>query len=150
MSASRARSLTLFFGSIALVAILCAFGAASWVRSHPVQRSDDEAHRWFHKHFHLSEEQERLLEPTERRFADARARAVIEIRAANRDLAAAVKAEGKYSPSVDAAVERINRAQGVLQKATIRHCLEMQEHLTPEQSKGLLEMMAAALNDLPE
>lgn len=150
MSANRTRSLALFFGSIAFVAIFCALCAAWWVRSHPVQRSDDEAHRWFHRHFHLTAEQDRLLEPTERRFAEAQAKAVAEIRAANRDLASAIKADGKYSTAVEAAIERISRAQAELQKATIRHCLEMKEHLTPEQAKGLLDMMASALSDPPE
>ena len=135
-----------FFGSIAAVAIICSVCAAWFVRSGSQRHSEHEAHKWLHDRLRLTTEQERQLEPLEQRFAAERAAYLEEVRSANRDLAAALQAEGRFTPKVEAAVERINQAQVKFQKATIRHCLEMREFLTPDQWKQLLEIAAQALN----
>ncbi len=145
MSDQRKLGLGYFFGAIAAVAIICSVCAAWFVRSSLPRRGERETHNWLHEHLRLTAEQERRLIPLETRFASERKTYLDQVGAANRDLAAAIKTDGRYSPNVDAAIERVHRAQGEFQKATIRHCLEMQEFLTPDQWKELLDMVAQAL-----
>ena len=135
-----------FFGLTAACAIIRSLLAVWFVRSSSTRHTDSDAHGWLHDQLRLTAEQERRLEPTEERFAVARKSYVEEMRAANRDLAEAIRSDAKYSSRVEAAIGRIHRAQGDFQKATIRHCLEMQEFLTPEQSKRLLEITSNALS----
>lgn len=146
MSTKRTLGVGYFFALIAVVAIICSVMAGWIVRNSSMKRTDYDAHLWLHDQLRLTEDQEHRLEPTETRFATARKAYVEEMRAANRDLAEAIRSDAKYSPKVEAAIERIHRAQGDFQKATIRHCLEMQESLTPEQSKRLLEITSDALS----
>lgn len=146
MSTTRKLGVGYFFGAVAAVAIICSVGAAWFVRPHPPRRTDHEAHLWLHNLLHLTSEQERRLEPLEGRFVEERKAYLEEVRAANRDLSAALKSEGRFTPKVEAAIERIHKAQGGFQKATIRHCLEMKEFLTPEQWTKLLEMASQALD----
>lgn len=146
MTTQRTLGVGYFFGGIAAVAIIFSVAAAWLVREHPPRRTDFDAHMWLHEHLTLTTDQERRLEPTEQRYAAARKAYVDEMRAANRDLAVEIRTDAQYSPKVEAAIERIHRAQGDFQKATIRHCLEMQEFLTAEQSKRLREIMAEALS----
>ncbi len=146
MIAKRKLGVGYFFASIAAVAIICSLGAAWFVRTSSPRRTEREAHAWLHDHLRLTAEQERRLEPLEERFAAERKTYLDQIRNANRDLAAAIKSEGRFTPKIEAAIERIHRAQVEFQKATIRHCLEMQEFLTPAQSKQLFEIVADALD----
>lgn len=141
---TNAQRSSLFFAVIIVVAIVSALTSVWLVRSRAKPAAD--AHNWLHEQLKLTEAQEKALGPAEESFAKSRAALMAEIRLANRDLAAAIRSDGRWSPAVEAAVERGQKAQGELQKLTVRHCLEMQAFLSPEQSRRLMEIAAQALS----
>ena len=61
------------------------------------------------------------------------------------ELAQAILQDKDNSPRVTVAIEKIQQAQGALQKATLQHVFEMKEALTPEQYQKLLNLTANAL-----
>lgn len=145
MSVNRKLAVGYIFGLVAAVGIVCFAGAKWFVRNTGPSHSEHEAHRWLHGQLRLTSDQEHRLEPLEERFAAERKNYLVELGSANRALAAAIRSEGRFTPNVEAAIERIHRAQGEFQKASIRHCLEMKEYLTEEQWKKLLQMATQAL-----
>lgn len=136
--------------TILFLALVIAVAAVSALISARVIRSDSsaslDAHQWLHDQLKLSSAQDEKMAPAEKRFLAQRTKLIEEIRSANRDLAAAIRAEGRWSPAVEAAIERGLRAQGELQRATVRHCLEISDYLTPEQTKRFLHVTAEALS----
>lgn len=134
--------IVLFLSLVIAVAAVAALISARATRS----SASVDAHQWLHEQLRLSREQDEKLAPAEWRFLAQRAKLIEEIRAANRDLASAIQKEGKWSPAVEAAIERGSRAQGELQRATVRHCLEISDYLTPEQTKRFLQLTSEALS----
>ena len=67
------------------------------------------------------------------------------MRAANAELAAAIREEHVYGPRVTAAVERFHHAMGALQTETLRHVFAMRAVLTPEQQARFDDVVAQAL-----
>lgn len=132
----------LFLALVVMVAAAAAILSVWAVRS----GAPPDAHQWLHEQLKLSRAQDEKMAPAEKRFLAERARLVAEIRSANRDLAAAILREGRWSPVVESAIERGLRAQGELQRATVRHCLELSEYLTPEQTQRFLQLTAEALS----
>lgn len=102
-------------------------------------------HEWIHRQLALTEEQERRLEPSERRYDETRSRLTETIRLANRELAHAIAADRSNSPRVQAAVRRIHEAMGELQQATLQHIFEMKAVLEPEQYDRLIALTKEAL-----
>lgn len=72
-----------------------------------------------------------------------------EMRAANRELAAAIGTEHAYGPKAQHAVNRFHSAMGALQEETIRHVLAMREVLTPEQARRFDATVSKALSSDP-
>ena len=72
------------------------------------------------------------------------------MRAANAELAAAIREERGYGPRVTAAVERFHHAMGRLQTETIRHVFAMREVLTPQQRARFDDTVVAALVAEPQ
>jgi Spy/CpxP family protein refolding chaperone len=68
-----------------------------------------------------------------------------EMRAANRELAAAIEADHKDSPRVQAAIDRLHHAMGGLQKETVAHLFAVRAELTPEQARRFDARITAAL-----
>lgn len=104
-------------------------------------------HEVLHDELNLSATQEQEIEALERDFAARRRALEVEMRAANAELAAAVREEHEYGPRVTAAVERFHRAMGELQSATMEHVFAMREVLTPEQRTEFDSIVASALTD---
>lgn len=102
-------------------------------------------HGWLHDRLGLTAEQERALVVLEDKFAEQQGGPEAEIRAANRELAEAIWQDQSYSERVAAAVERVHRAQGELQRLSIAHIFEMQGALAPSQVKKLHQLVADAL-----
>src|SRR5262249_12481840 len=90
-------------------------------------------HQAVHRDLNLSAEQQQRVDTLERDFAPKRQALEMEMRAANADLAAAIREEHGYGPHVTAAVERFHHAMGQLQIDTIQHVFAMREVMTPEQ-----------------
>ncbi|MEY4241977.1 MAG: hypothetical protein RJA14_1673 [Pseudomonadota bacterium] len=124
--------------SIVVTAILAAVasGAATWASATWVMRERQplSLHSVVHEKLDLSAEQDRRLDAIEARFTARRPALEAEVRAANRELAAAIAASDGDSPQVQAAVDHFHVAMGDLQKATITHVFEMRSVLTPAQA----------------
>ena len=103
------------------------------------------AHQWIHHELKLTSAQDSTLHPIEQKYASRRAELAASIRAANAELARAIREDRADSPKVAAAVDKIHRAQGELQKVTLDHVFEMRQALTPEQYDKLLDLTATAL-----
>ncbi len=107
-------------------------------------------HEMLHVELDLSAAQERQIEALERDFATRRRALEVEMRAANAELAAAMREEHTYGPRVTAAVERFHAAMGELQGETMEHVFAMRELLTPEQCIEFDALVASALTDEPQ
>ena len=110
------------------------------------ERQAPSLHSVVHKNLDLSAEQDRRLVAIETRFAARRPALEAEVRAANRELAAAIAASDGDSPQVQAAVDHFHAAMGELQKATITHVFEMRSVLTPAQAEVFDEAVVDALH----
>lgn len=129
------------------LAILAAGGgawlSARYVVSHNVKGPS--LHDMVHKNLDLTAEQSRQLEAIEKRYAAERQVLEADMRAANRQLAAAMLEGDKDSPKVEAAVDHLHIAMGALQKATIAHVFDMRAVLNPDQAKAFDAEISAAL-----
>ncbi len=135
-----------------LFTLLLAMVAAcigTWIGIAAANRGSDSPsmHAFVHEELQLSADQERRLEAIEARYAERRRLRETELRAANVQLAAAIQERHAYSPEVQAAVDRIHRAMGELQKETILHVLEMRTVLTPNQAAQFDERISEALTE---
>jgi hypothetical protein len=102
-------------------------------------------HEVIHNELHLTPDQTRRIESLEADFA-ARKRALeLEMRAANAELASAIREEHGYGARVTSAVERFHHAMGQLQTETIRHVFAMREVLTPDQMQVFDNTVVSAL-----
>lgn len=137
--------------SVVVTAVLAvlASGAATWASATWVmrERQPPSLHSIVHEKLDLSAEQDRRLDVIEARFAARRPALEAEVRAANRELAAAIAASEGDTPQVQAAVDHFHVAMGDLQKATITHVFEMRSVLTPAQAEVFDEAVADALRD---
>lgn len=143
--------MTASWKSIVVTAVLAAMasGAATWVSATWImrERQPPNLHSVVHEKLNLSEEQDRRLDVIEARFAARRPALEAEVRAANRELAAAIAASDGDTPQVQAAVDHFHTAMGDLQKATIAHVFEMRSVLTPAQAEVFDAAVVEGLRD---
>ena len=130
------------------VAAISSFCTLRWVATQPPIVSAD-AHEWLHRELHITPEQHKALEPIEARFAEKERMDREEMRAANRQLAAAIRKGNANSPEIAAAVHLIHLHMGDLQKDSLDHLFEMRAVLTTEQGDKLLQLAERALQDTP-
>lgn len=102
-------------------------------------------HEMIHDRFDLTAEQDARLDAIEKRFATERERLQSELRAANAELATAIRAERKNGPQVAAAIDHFHGAMGRLQKATVAHVFAMRSVLTPAQAAEFDRTVVEAL-----
>lgn len=140
-------SALLFFLVIFAVAV-CASCLAIVLQGKWQKSAHQNAHDWIHTQLGLTAEQERALEPIEKRYRDKRSDLEHRLALDNRELAEAILADGRDSVRVHAAIEKIHRDMGELQKVTIGHVFEMQAILSPGQYDKLLNLTANALYSL--
>lgn len=130
----------------ALVALAAGFagvglGKLAFDRAH---RSPS-LHEVIHNELHLTPDQTRRIENLEAAFATRKRALELEMRAANAELASAIREEHGYGARVTGAVERFHHAMGELQTETIRHVFAMREVLTPEQKQVFDNTVVSAL-----
>jgi Spy/CpxP family protein refolding chaperone len=104
-------------------------------------------HEVLHDELDLTQIQDQQIEILERDFATRRRTLEVEMRAANAELAAAMREEHAYGPRVTAAVERFHAAMGELQSATMEHVFAMRDVLTTEQRTKFDAIVASALTN---
>ncbi|MFY8269353.1 MAG: periplasmic heavy metal sensor [Terrimicrobiaceae bacterium] len=138
--------LLLGFAALALVAgVAYHFSVGFFVSGTPTRTED--YHAWIHSQLSLTPAQERLLQPSERRYEEARRHLEEVIRLANEELARSIAEDKGHSPRVEKAVEEIHTAMGELQRATLRHIFEMKDALSPAQYDRLMELTVDGLSD---
>ena len=120
-------------------ASLCAY----YVISH--QTAGPSLHDMVHRDLDLTPEQTRKLDAIEEDYAAQRKLLEADVRAANRELADAIREGHKDSPKVEAAIDHLHMAMGALQKATIAHVFDMRAVLTPQQARAFDAEVIAAL-----
>ena len=127
-----------------------ALGGALAGRMVPTPAPHDESalHRLLHEELVLDRAQQGQIDAMNAAFAKQKAVLVGEQRAANADLAAALRSEHAYGPRVAAAVDRSHHAMGALQKATLEHVFAMRSVLRPDQAarfdKGIADLLTGA------
>lgn len=129
------------------LAILAAGGGA-WVCARYVigrQAAGPSLHDMVHRDLDLTAEQSRRLDAIEERYAVERGALEADVRAANRELADAIRDGHEDSPKVEPAIDHLHMAMGALQKATIAHVFDMRAVLTPKQARTFDAEIAAAL-----
>jgi Spy/CpxP family protein refolding chaperone len=102
-------------------------------------------HEAVHRNLDLTPQQRQSMDALEHDFAPRRRALESEMRAANADLAAAIREEHGYGPHVAAAVERFHHAMGQLQSETIAHVFSMRNLLTPAQQTQFDNIVSTAL-----
>lgn len=121
-----------------VLAALVGFGAglggvlvgASLTRADPHRDTLDAA---VHRELDLTPEQDRRLEAIEAGYAARKATLDAELRAAARDIAAAVAEDHAQSERLSQAIERFHNAMGQTQRDAIAHVFEMRAVLDPDQ-----------------
>jgi Spy/CpxP family protein refolding chaperone len=113
----------------------------------PLRVNSIPTHEWIHRQLNLTADQKIALQPIEEQFQQRKHELLDQIRSANKELAQVIKEDQVYSPRVSVAIEKIHRAQGELQEATLQHVFSMKATLTPEQYKKLLDLTAVALSE---
>ena len=98
-----------------------------------------------HRKLDLSGDQLKAIHEIERTFAVRRKELETEMRAANRDLAAAVRTEREFGTSAKAAITRFHIAESALQQDTVIHVLAMRRVLTEDQARQFDEEISRAL-----
>ncbi len=106
---------------------------------------DQSLHAMVHNELSLTPEQERALDALETDFAGRRLALEGEMREANAELAAAIRASETAGPAVEAAVHHFHDAMGTLQTETIAHVFAMRKVLTPEQRRHFDDRIGEAL-----
>ena len=96
-------------------------------------RAHASLHAVVHQHLNLDQAQDSRLREIEVRFATRRTLLEGEMRAATRDIAAAVSADESYTPRVQHGIDRFHNATAELQRETIMHVFKMRAVLTPQQ-----------------
>ncbi len=96
-------------------------------------------HAWMHQHLDITPEQHEKLEPLEAEFENLRAKLKDDIRLADVALAETIREPNVNEAAMNAALEKLSKAQAALQHATLTHFFVMKRYLRPAQASKLLE-----------
>jgi Spy/CpxP family protein refolding chaperone len=102
-------------------------------------------HEAVHRELSLTDAQNQEIHALETSFASRRQELEADMRAANAELARAIKSSEAMSPEVEAAVRHFHSAMGTLQTETIEHVFAMRRVLAPEQRARFDELVSEAL-----
>ena len=136
-----------FFVAVVAVAALSSFCTLHWMESRRTAKVDP--HEWLHTELKITPAQHQALEPIEEKFASQNRILRERMRAANHELALAIRQGRPDSPAISAAVGKIHLHMGGLQNASIAHIFEMRRVLTPEQGDKLLQLAEQGLDVAP-
>ena len=136
-----------FFVAVVAIAALSSFCTFRWTEWRRARAADP--HEWLHSELKITPTQEAALDPIEKKFAEQNRVLRERMRAANHELALAIRQGRPDSPEIAAAVGKIHLHMGELQKASIEHIFEMRSVLTPEQGEKLLQLAEKGLDVAP-
>ena len=98
-----------------------------------------------HQRLDLTDAQLQAISDIEKAFASRRKELEVEMRAANRDLATAVRDEPEFGEKAKAAITRFHMAESALQQETVMHVLAMRRVLSADQAREFNEEVTRAL-----
>ena len=133
---------------VTVVLAILAAGGGAWLSARYVvsrNAAGPSLHDMVHRDLDLTAAQSRRLDIIEQAYTAERQALEAEVRAANRELADAIRDGHRDSPKVEAAIDHLHHAMGALQKATIAHVFDMRAVLTPEQARAFDAEVFAAL-----
>ena len=107
--------------------------------SHAHDHAPTDLHAWMHEHLDITPEQHEKLAPLEDEFEKVRVKLKEEIRLADVALAKTIREPKVDEAAMNTALDRLNKAQGALQRATLEHFFVMKRYLRPAQAAKLLE-----------
>ena len=107
--------------------------------SHAHDHAQADLHAWMHEHLDITPEQHEKLEPLELEFEKLRTKLKAELHLADVALAQTIREPNVTETAMDAALKRLNKAQGALQRATLDHFFVMKRYLRPAQAEKLLK-----------
>lgn len=136
------RDLRLAISVLAIVFVLFWMVGRSFIGHHG---QEHDPHSWLHQQLNITDEQDKKLTPIEEKFVAKKEIFEAQIMAANHELATAINEDGNYSVRVKQVADKIHKAQGELQNATLEHLFEMHSVLTAEQRKKLNNLTTDAL-----
>ncbi len=87
--------------------------------SHAHDHAPTDLHAWMHEHLDITPEQHEKLEPLEAEFEKLRVQLKDDVRLADVALAQTIRKPNVNEAAMNGALERLNKAQGALQKATL-------------------------------
>lgn len=135
-----------------LISVFCSAalaGGTAWLvtdwtlhrhgESHAHDHAQTDLHAWMHEHLDITPEQHEKLEPIETEFEALRVKLKDELRQADVSLAETIRDPQMNEAAMNAALERLNKAQAALQRATLDHFFAMKRYLRPAQAARLLE-----------
>ncbi len=133
---------------LTIILVVFAAGGGAWLCARYIVRHHAQGpslHDMVHEKLDLTADQSRRLDGIEKGYAFERKRLEDELRAANRELAVAIRKGQKDSPELDAAIDHLHLAMGAQQKATIAHVFDMRAVLNPAQAKKFDAEVTSAL-----
>ncbi len=144
MMNARLRWMLISMACAALLAGITSWHVTDWAlhrhaEHHTHGHEPPDFHAWMHAHLDLTPEQHHTLEPIEAGFEAQRLKLQAEVRAAGLALASIIRDSKQNDPVLEPALQRLNKAQGDLQRATLEHFFAMKRHLRPAQADKLLE-----------
>jgi len=107
--------------------------------SHAHDHAQTDLHAWMHEHLDITPEQHEKLEPLEAEFEKLRVKLKEELRLADVALAETIRDPKLNEAAMNSALERLNKAQAALQRATLDHFFVMKRYLRPAQADKLLK-----------
>lgn len=153
---NRGRLALLWLLSSTTLAALTAFAVLRWHQHHahqptpdPLSASEERFHSWLHQNLNLSPAEDAALHSAESSFASRRKDLRAAMSAAESDLRRLILRDGKDSPELKAAVQRLASAQAELQQAVLTHLFTMADHLDPVQRQQLIQWTHDSLRQVP-
>jgi hypothetical protein len=107
-------------------------------------------HEKIHHEFILNAAQKTALHALEAQYASSQKKYIKDLKAANFELATAIKAHHDLSPEVVLAEQKYLKVLGAFQTETLRHIFAMRAILSPEQAQKFDDIVLRSLHDIAQ
>jgi len=127
--------------------------AGVWVGLNTLPRTGSSTvslHEKIHHEFVLNAEQKIALHALETHYAHSRQAYIKALKAANFELASAIKEHHDLSPEVVLAEQKYLSVLGDFQTETLRHIFAMRAIMSPEQAKKFDDIVLRSLHDIAQ
>ncbi|MFW2331632.1 MAG: periplasmic heavy metal sensor [Nitrospinota bacterium] len=134
---------------LVVVILVIAFSAFYIVRdldiTVEVEHQNFSAPQHLYEALNITDEQKTILAHSEMKYQKQNQYLEEIMSLANMELANSIEKDKFYSENVQKSVDKIHKAMGEIQKATLEHLLEMQSILDDKQNEKLIELITDSL-----